>query len=309
MEIREAELRKIDLNLLLAFVVLMRERNVSRAARKLFIGQPGMSGALNRLRELFRDELLVRAGRSLEPTPRALELLGPVESALAALQQAVLEPSAFEPATAEGTVRLGMPDGHELTFLPAIVRKLERQAPRLLLAVRPVDRLTAGPMLDASEIDLALSVFPAAEKRYETEHLFEQGFSCVYSPQRLRVRTPVGLDDFCRYPHLLVSYAGDFSGAIDDALARVGRRRQVRIVTSRFSTVPFLLKETAAFATMPAQVASRLARAFRLAVSPPPVPVASNTVRLVWKRKDHGNQRHHWLRTLVRDAVQEELAR
>jgi LysR family transcriptional activator of mexEF-oprN operon len=309
MEINGAALRNIDLNLLLAFVMLVRERNVSRAACRLFIGQPGMSGALRRLRELFRDELLVRKGRGLEPTPRALQLLGPVEDALTALQRAILSPPVFEPATAEGTVTLGLPDGHEITFLGTIARRLSQEAPRLRLAVRAADRLTAGSMLDSGEIDVALAASPEAlASWHEAEQLFTLRYACVYSPRRIRLRGPLGVDDYCRYPHVLVSFRGDFSGTVDEALARVGKKREVVIVVPRFSTVPFLLEEVAAFATMPELMARPFVRRFQLAQRPPPIPVAERPVSLLWRRKDRDEPRQRWLRTLIRGAVQEALS-
>lgn len=309
MEIDAAALRNIDLNLLLAFVMLVRERSVSRAARKLFIGQPGMSSVLRRLRELMGDELLVRVGRRLEPTPRALQLLGPVEEALGALQQALLSPPSFEPAKAEGQVSIGLPDGHELTFLGAIARRLSEEAPRLRLSARAADRFTAGTLLDAGEIDVALSISPSQVARWhEAEQLFTQRYACLYSPRRLRLRGALKLEDYCRYPHVLVSYRGDFSGAVDEALARVGRSREVRIVVPRFSTVPFLLEELAAFATMPELVARQLAQRFELALKPPPVQVPESPVSLMWRRKDRDDPRQRWLRALILETVRTILA-
>jgi LysR family transcriptional activator of mexEF-oprN operon len=309
MEIEAAALRNVDLNLLLAFVVLMRERNVSRAARRLFIGQPGMSGALRRLRELLGDELLVPVGRRLEPTPRALQLLGPVEDALGSLQQVLLGPRAFEPSAAEGKVTIGLPDGHELTFLGTIARRLAQEAPRLRLSARAADRFTAGAQLDSGEIDVALCASPEVVARWhEAEHLFTQRYACLYSPRRIRLRGALGVDTYCRHPHVLVSYRGDFSGAVDEALARVGRAREVTIVVPRFSTVPFLLEEVAAFATMPELVARPLAQRFGLALKPPPVPVTESAVSMVWRRKDRDDPRQRWLRALILGAVQATLA-
>src|SRR5687768_11913255 len=100
--------RKIDLNLLLAFSVLMEERNVSRAAERLLVGQPGLSAALNRLREALDDELFVRVGRGLEPTPRALEIAPAIDAALGSIAEALRPPDAFDPLDYEGEFRIGM---------------------------------------------------------------------------------------------------------------------------------------------------------------------------------------------------------
>src|ERR1700755_1341961 len=93
----DAALRKMDLNLLLAFSVLMQERNVTRAAERLLVGQPGLSAALKRLRETLDDELFVRVGRGLQPTARALAIAPAIEAALESIEQAIRPPAAFDP--------------------------------------------------------------------------------------------------------------------------------------------------------------------------------------------------------------------
>ena len=92
-------LRTLDLNLLHVFSVLMEEKSVSKAAARLFIGQPGLSGALRRLRETLDDELFVRVGRGLQPTPRALAIAPEIAKALSTIEHAVRAPGVFDPAT------------------------------------------------------------------------------------------------------------------------------------------------------------------------------------------------------------------
>src|SRR5262249_24178146 len=110
MTIIENDFRTIDLNLLVAFQVLVSEQGVSRAAERLFLGQPAMSGTLARLREVFRDEILVRTGRGMEPTTKALALYARLEPALESLRATLFEQPAFDPATQSRTFHLGMRD-------------------------------------------------------------------------------------------------------------------------------------------------------------------------------------------------------
>ena len=102
-------LRRADLNLLKVFDVLMDERSVTRAAERLALTQPAVSGMLARLRERFDDPLFVRAQRGVTPTARALELAGPVRQVLAEVE-ALLRPAAFDPATASFTLTLAATD-------------------------------------------------------------------------------------------------------------------------------------------------------------------------------------------------------
>src|SRR5215470_2648012 len=109
MTISENDFRKLDLNLLVAFQVLVRERSVSRAAERLFLGQPAMSGALARLRQVFQDEILVRTGRGMEPTTKALALYARLTPALESIRATLFEQPAFEPAVESrcGAVSVG----------------------------------------------------------------------------------------------------------------------------------------------------------------------------------------------------------
>src|SRR5689334_21572226 len=108
--IRERDFRGVDLNLLVTLLVLMRERSVSKAAACLHLGQPAVSGALARLRELFHDELLVRGKGGMQPTQRGLELQSALAPALVELQAVVSDAPAFDPARSDRSFVIGMPD-------------------------------------------------------------------------------------------------------------------------------------------------------------------------------------------------------
>ena len=130
----DALLRNVDLNLLLSFSVLMQERNVSRAAERLLVGQPGLSAALKRLRDTLGDELFVRVGRGLQPTPRALAIAPAIEAALVGIEQAIRPPDAFDPANWHGEFRVSMCDNLERAFFGPLAARLRQAAPHARLA-------------------------------------------------------------------------------------------------------------------------------------------------------------------------------
>lgn len=123
------DLRKIDLQLLVVFESLMHERNLTRTAEKLFLGQPAISAALTRLRDNFNDPLFVRNGRSMEPTPRALAIFQRLPVALDGLSLALSEVQEFEPATSRATFRVGMSDDVQCGLLPRLLNHLRNEAP------------------------------------------------------------------------------------------------------------------------------------------------------------------------------------
>ena len=129
--------RSLDLNLLRVFDEVMAERSLTRAAHKLSITQPAVSNAMRRLRDALGDELVVRSGQGVEPTPRGLALWPPVREALAHLQES-LAPGHFDPATAESTFVLAMADATAATLVPDLVQIIEREAPGISIRVLPL---------------------------------------------------------------------------------------------------------------------------------------------------------------------------
>ena len=154
-------LRTLDLNLLKVFDAIMAERSLTKAARQLALTQPAVSNALRRLREALGDELLVRKGRQLEPTVRALELWAAVRTALQQLQ-ASLAPSVFDPATATNTFVLTMADATAAELMPGLLAVITAQAPGVSLRVVPLTTRDPRRLLEEGQADLALGHFPAA---------------------------------------------------------------------------------------------------------------------------------------------------
>ncbi|WP_368771998.1 LysR family transcriptional regulator, partial [Pseudomonas aeruginosa] len=148
-------LQQLDLNLLLVFDALMRERNLSRAAIRLHRSQPAVSNALARLREQLDQPLFRRTAKGLEPTAAALALYVPVRQALHLLQAGLGSQETFDPHTAR-TFRLTMNDYAQLRLLPGLVTRLKTLAPRVTLEVRPDEGASIPAQLASGELDLAI---------------------------------------------------------------------------------------------------------------------------------------------------------
>ncbi|HSF48554.1 MAG TPA: LysR substrate-binding domain-containing protein, partial [Burkholderiales bacterium] len=127
-----------------------------------------------------------------------------------------------------------------------------------------------------------------------------------FDGKRLGIRTPISLKDYLAYPHLLMSFAGDFEGVVDHALKRIKRSRRVVLSTTRFSTIPFILKEAGAIATLPTSMATRCAKAFSLTLSPAPLELDTFTISMLWHARSEQDVGHAWFRGLVRKIVQPE---
>ncbi|MBM7089024.1 LysR family transcriptional regulator [Streptomyces sp. NPDC012461] len=302
-DIYETEFRKADLNLLVVFSALLRERSVTRAAAALHLSQGATSAALGRLRTLFGDELFTRTRGGVEPTPRALELARRVEPALSLIHGAVTDRDRFDPATARRTFTLGMSDDLEAALLPRLLTATAA-LPGVRIAVRQTTRNTVGGMIDRGEIDLGVAAAPAHGADHRSRDLFESGYTCLFAPRLLPLRTPLGLDDYLSHPHLLISYDGR-RGIVDDLLEARGLTRRVIASTTHFAGAALQLPTLAALATLPTHAATVYARALGLAASPPPLPMPTYTVSAIWHGTLTDDPGLRWLRGLVEEAARE----
>lgn len=132
-------LSRVDLNLLVAFQVLMQEKNVTRAAERMFVTQPAMSKTLNRLRNLIDDELFVRSSHGLTPTPKTLELEKPVNDILNQLTELMVHNKEFDPANTAATISLATLGTSASVGMPAFINKLRQKAPKLMLISQNID--------------------------------------------------------------------------------------------------------------------------------------------------------------------------
>ncbi|MFS2127671.1 LysR substrate-binding domain-containing protein, partial [Pseudomonas sp. Pseusp97] len=261
------DLRKVDLNLLIVFETLMHERSVTRAAEKLFLGQPAISAALARLRGLFDDPLFVRTGRSMEPTARAQEIFGHLSPALDSISTALSRAADFDPATSKAVFRIGLSDDVEFGLLPPLLRRLRSEAPGITLVVRRANYLLMPQLLSSGEISVGVSYtdeLPANAKRKTLRRSTWKILRADSIPGALT------LDDYCARPHALVSYAGDLDGFVDQTLAEMDRKRQVVLAVPQFVGLAQLLAGTDIIATVPEYVALALTAAGGLRAEDPP---------------------------------------
>jgi DNA-binding transcriptional LysR family regulator len=217
--IDHANLSQLDLNLLVAFDALLTEGSVTRAAERVGVGQPSMSHALGRLRRLLKDELFVRAPDGVRPTPRALALAGPIRVALSAIQGTLLQGQDFDPAEAELTFLLGMPDSIEVVLLPHLMAHLEAEAPKVRIRVRAIDRFDVLEQLDRDRLHLGVAgLLTEGAVHHKRRRLYSTSYLCLYDPIRLPLAPPLTLEDYLTIPHVLGSPRGDAHGVVDDAL-------------------------------------------------------------------------------------------
>ncbi|MGY3256472.1 MULTISPECIES: LysR substrate-binding domain-containing protein [Pseudomonas] len=288
------ELRKADINLMVVFETLMLERNVTRAAEKLFLGQPTISSALNRLRAIFNDPLFIRVGHRMEPTARAEELIQHLSPALDALSSALSLTHDFDPASSSMTFRIGLSDDVEFGLLPPLLRTLRQEAPKVVFVVQHADYWRIPDLLAAGDITVGISQtrgLPANAKRKLLRHI---------QPSVLRADasdTPLTLDEYCSRPHVLVSHTANVSGFADEWLAEIGRQRHVVLSVPQYSSLPALLAGTDMIASLPDYTAAAMAASGQLFQEPFPFKTPTLDLSMVWLSHVDTDPAERWLRS------------
>lgn len=289
-----ANIRNIDLNLLVVLDVLLDERSVSRAAQRLNLSQPAVSGALKRLRETFQDPLFVRAQQGIRPTPQALELIGPVKTVLKDIDT-ILSFAGFDPDAAESVFTIAATDYAQMTFLAPLMQQVHRAAPNIRFSVVSTDIARMPEQFDRQEIDFAITVPEMAPKNVQSMELFEDRYVCAVSPEHPTVTSDLSLDDFCTLNHVLVTpSSGGFFGPTDDALEILGRRRRVTVSVPNFLSLPSILVNSDFIAVAPERVLRPFADTLR--IFPAPLSLPAFKVIGLWHELSARSPAHSWLR-------------
>ncbi|MCP8467757.1 LysR family transcriptional regulator [Pseudomonas sp. ZM23] len=289
------DLRRIDLNLLVILDALLDERHVTRAAERLAMTQPAVSHALNRLRDLLGDPLLVRSGNQMQLTRRAFELTGPLRDLLGGVRRLVLG-DAFDPASAELNLRLGMSDYGAWVALPGLLRVLRQEAPGIRLEVCQASRLDMATQVASGELDGALGVFPLLPEGLRAQRLFEERFTCLCAAETLGERTRLTLDEYLAAPHLRVALQQSPAEEIDSHLERLGQQRKVIVTVPHFSVAPALLAGTDLLLTIAERMLPEDLASQGLARFEPPLQLARIEFVQIWSETSQDDPARRWLR-------------
>jgi DNA-binding transcriptional LysR family regulator len=302
-------LASIDANLILALDALLAERNVTRAAARLGVGQPAMSHSLGRLREHFGDPLLVPKGRELVLTPRARTLVAPVAAATAALATVFERNQSADPRTTR-TFVMAAADLFATRFVPSILRDLERDVSELDFEVRPLASRSTEQIVDG--VDLAVGVFEDIPVILNQEPLFQDHYVCVVRRDHPDVGRTLSLATYLGLPHVEVAPAPNARPGerIDRWLAAHGhQRRRVPMRVPFFALAARVVAQRDHVLTMTESFARELAEREALRIVRCPVQLAPLTFSQIWHRRHDDDPAHIWFRGAVSRVCRDSSAR
>lgn len=291
---------KPDFNLLVTLDVLLAEGSVARASRRLRLSPSAMSRALARLRATTGDPLLVRAGRGLVPTPRALELREHVGQLVHDVEAALRPAEKLDLTKLSRVFTLRTSEGFVDNFGAALLARVAKKAPRVRLHFVPKPNKDSGPLREG-QVDLETGVIDdATAPELRVQALFRDRLVGVVRKSHPLAKGKITVARYAAGQHILVSRRGLEHGPIDQALAKTGVKREIVTVVGGFATAVSLARTSDLIASVPERHTGNLRaglHTFALPVATPPF-----TVSLLWHPRLDADPAHRWLRGCVREV-------
>lgn len=292
--LNQIDLARADLNLLVLFETVMRERHVGRAAERMRLSPSAVSHGLSRLRAMLGDPLFIKTPRGVTPTERALALDAPVAEILARVRGVVATSAPFDPSTSTRSFTIGAPDGVSAVFLPPLGAALQRSAPGVDIRIRQLLPRAGEPSpdtawrdvfdeLDARVMDVAVIPTTVAPPRFATRTLYEDDFVITARSGHKFLKAP-DLATFCDARHLVVSSTGDPLGFVDTALAAKRRTRRVALTVPNFMMALAQLAGTDLIAALPRRFVALHGKRFGLAHAEAPLKLPNFALTMVTPR-------------------------
>lgn len=305
------QLNRFDLNLLIALDALLREKNVTRAAERVYVSQPSMSAALQKLRDYFDDPLLVRVGREMELTPRGLSLVEPVREALLRIQATLGTQPTFDPMTVKRVFTVIVTDEAVAGIVPAVMRRVTKEAPGIQCHIEQISH-TSLTRLEYGDADLCLCLdvlrlfsvraYPESLRVVKLRPVRWVAAACRDHPT---LGDELSLEQYQELPHVFARPNGH-KAPVEELVRRVvNMDLDVRATAQSLMELPLMLPGTPLVATLPERVARLAEAVVPLKIFKLPFDTMNGHEVLLWHKRNEPDPGHAWLRTMFIDVARE----
>ncbi|BEU27907.1 LysR family transcriptional regulator [Paraburkholderia sp. 22B1P] len=294
-----------DLNALYVIEALALERSVSRAADRLGLTQPAVSHALARLRESFQDDLFVRAGAVMAPTPVGEKVIDGVQRALAVIRQDIWQAKSFDAATTTRTFSVCLSDMGVIVLLPRLLAALHAQAPNATLRPIQVPSVELASALQDGEVDLAIGYLGRLGENLHQQSLFRRSLVGIIAGSGTRKTVKMSLERFVASRHVVSATLAITNQLLEKELRRQGMKLRIGVDVPYLLAVPGLVANSDYIAVVPEELAALFSRLAAVDVFTLPVPLGDLTVQQFWHARYHNDAGHRWFRALVASTLRQ----
>ncbi len=303
-------MNNIDIKLLNLFIVLLNERSVSNTAERLAMTQPAVSLALSRLREHFHDPLLLRSGRRMTPTNRALQIETSLRNILTEYNALTDLPVAFDPSISTRIFVITAPEHVELRLIANLLTQIRELAPRVQLEVKAPNPERSFELLENGEVDLRLAWLINPNVALRSLQCFQDKMVCIAKIDHPRIKEHLTLQDFLAIPHArtLGARGNTTNRVIDETLHKLGKKISMSFQMQNFATVASAVSATDMIAIIPNSLAVKFSRQFALQIVDFPIRLPRIKYAAYWHERSQNDTGHQWLRHLIVKVAKESAA-
>ncbi|ELR99163.1 LysR family transcriptional regulator [Gloeocapsa sp. PCC 73106] len=298
------KLQEIDLNLLFILKVLLEEKGVTKASEKLNLTQSATSHALNRLRKMFNDPLLMRSPYGMLPTPRAITLQKSLENILVDIEQLIEEPI-FRPETAKGTIRIAASDYANTVILPSVVKELFQKSPHVDIQCYEWRADTLEKIAN-KEIDIGLGVLDIDQPNsFLCQNLFKERFVSIVRADHPILQEVITMESYIAWPHALVTIGSSINSIkkspkshVDQVLEKLGLKRRLMLKLPHFLAAALIVSQTDLIVTLPRRITLLFTNIAEIAFFEPPIDLGEYNYMLIWAKHSDHIPLQMWLRNI-----------
>jgi len=292
-------LRGIDLNLLTVFDAIVAEGKLSKAGERLGMTQPAVSGALARLRITFDDELFIRTGQGMEPTPKAHTLIEPIRDALSIIQATLEHSKTFDPYTSQRVFKLSMSDVVELSLMPLLLKKVSEQSPSISFESFPELSKSSFELLKQGQLDIYFDYIEPKDKQLEYYKVAEDFAVVIARENHPRIDKKISMKQYLAERHIILNHRHNRKTVLEQLLEGKKLPRKVLAEVRQYTAVPEMVTQTDAIAVLPKRLAYYYANLLPIKIMPFPLLLNKLPAFMIWHKALNQDQGHLWLRKLI----------
>lgn len=293
--------KNLDLNLLVALNYFLTEKNVSRAAEKMFISQSAASNALSRLRNFLNDDILIQVGKKMELTPRAKELIEPVRNILVSIDSQIIHQHDYNPCEQEVVFKICVSDYTLVTFVPKILQHVQEEGYLIEFDFLPQ---SSDPIrtLEQGEADLLIIPRTYASDKHPYQELYEENFVCIASQNHGRIQHKLDLHNFLEEKHIVMQ-PPNFSESYETLIMKkMHIERQIAMTSYSFSAIPELVAQTEYLATLHQRLAEKYANLLQIQIFPLPFDFPTMPQVIQWHRLRNHDSRLIFFNQMLKEV-------
>ena len=295
-------LTDFDLNLLVVFDAIFREKSLTRAGQRLNLSQPAISHSLSRLRVAFEDPLFVRHGNQMEPTPLAEELRQNVRNILDLAENTLEDKGSFEPERSTRTFYIGIQDYPMLPLFPRLILVLKPEAPQIKIRTRHLSKERRKNALEDGELDLVIGITQDFGSNIQQQEIFRDKEVCIFRKDHPVIGNDLTLEEYLKAEFISQASNDLEENPIDIQLQEMGHQRKIRLAVDNEIIIPQLVSKTDYLANVTQLVAKEFAARLPINILPIPIPVEEFQIVQYWHIRNQEDAAHNWLRKTIKSA-------